>query len=97
MHIYSFYNDFSVPRLTQLTRFVSSSCISEMAALICTCDTPLELILHGLIRRKFILRKGAESPTAIVVPLVWLLARFPILFQYSNIVFSRDVLNTKGC
>jgi len=39
----------------------SKHCISETAALICMCDTPLESLLNGLILDKFNSRRGAIS------------------------------------
>jgi len=54
----------------------SKSCMSEMAAMICMCDTPLESLLNSLIGDKFISRRSLIStwwvqPTAISVPLVF--------------------------
>jgi len=69
---YAFYNFLSAPVAMALC---SKRCISETAASMCMCDTPLEGLLNGVIRGAFILRRGPIStrrarPTGIVVPLV---------------------------
>jgi len=37
----------------------SKCCISEMAAMVCMCDTPLDGLLNSVIGSNFIVRRGA--------------------------------------
>jgi len=81
MHIYDLYNDFSA--------LCSKRCISETAASMCMCDTPLESLLNGRIGGKFIscidiISTRRARPTAIAVHLVIVFYMF--LWKCFNII-----------
>jgi len=89
MHIYAFYNEFSV-----LSRY--GAMFQVLYFLNGHIDTQLESWVNGLIGGKFISRRGIMSirwtrPTAIAVHLVFVEARFAEIYLYLLEIFFIDV------